>query len=440
MKILFVSPEFEEKGRGITGIIKSMINAAKAAGHEVGILVGYPDISFHKSKLLDEKIEHVYLQHYARDGKDSFKNLYPGGLRRKKNMAKILSSRAYLKYYEFPVKQEYFNSDPGILKNVDFCVKIPFCYQFINHGFSKLPIRMIGKSVRKFGVDMVITGAPMDITKKDVSPALLGQFVHDVMPLELIETPADNDTPRKFAKQLYAAATGSDIVFSNSQDTTAKVHEINSEANVVTVYGIASNKAHEVSESAILQNSGLTDNNYLMFVSVIEKRKNIINLLDAYSLAYDELNMPLVIVGGQGFGYKEIMAKYKSLSNKVRKNIIFTGFVSEEDKYTLLKHARGFVFPSVYEGIGLPVIEAFSCNLPVLTSRRGALPEAGGDAALYVENPYDVKEIASKMVQLAQDEKLRKELRANARKQIEKFTADKFNSRFKKGLESVSDK
>lgn len=436
MKILFVTPEFEEKGRGIGFILKSMITAAKAGGHEVGILAGYPNASFKKSQLLDEKIEHLYLQHYIRDGRDSFKYILPGtgGLRSRRNLVKIMAGMSYLSPSYMEINQEYIVDGPGLLKNVDFCVKIPFCYQFMIHGKPSIPYAAIRKAIRKYDIDLVITASPMDLARKWVKPAKLVQFVHDVMPVELLETPPDNDTPRKFAHQLHSAAYNSDLILVNSQDTGKKVREVNPDANIEVVYGCASSTPAEVHESAILQHHGLKKGKFLLFISSLERRKNLETLFDAYSLAMSDINMPLVLVGAPGFGFEKIYEKYESLDKSVQKNILFTGYISESDKYTLLKHARAMVWPSVYEGIGLPIIEAFANDLPVLTSRRGAIPEAGGEAALYVENPYDVGEIVEKMKQIVHDEELRKKLAAHADAQVAKFTPAKFQKRFLRAI------
>lgn len=434
MKILFVSTEFEEQARGITGIIKAMIAASKEAGHEVGVLAGYPYMSQRKNELLDLKVEHIYLQHYLETGK---KNIFPVGLRGRRAQAKIILGRTYLKSQEIKVDHSLVQRQSNLANKLDFVVRIPYVYHFINHGLGAIAKRTLKKAIKKYDIDLVITGAPMDITQKEVAPARLIQFVHDTMPIDMLETPADNQTPEKFAQQLHSAVSGSDIVLTNSQDTTHKVKELNPSANVHVLYGIASNKADKFKDDTYLLRKQLTKDNFLLFVSVIEKRKNIQTLMDAYTKVHTKLNMPLVIVGGKGFGYKDILQSHNDLPAEIRNNIIFTGFVSETDKYALLNNARAFVFPSLYEGIGLPIIEAFSSNLPVLTTNRGALPEAGGKAALYIQDPYDVDELSQALVRIATDESLRKTLRSHMAEQSARFTPEKFNERFKTALKSL---
>ena len=437
MKILFVSTEFEEQARGITGIIKAMIASAKADGHEVGILAGYPTSDRNESELLNKKVEHIYLQHYLATGK---KDIYPASLRSKKTLLSIIARRDYLKHKQVHIDHSLIRQPSNLANKLDYVVKIPYVYHFINHGLGSVPKRTLKQAVKKYGIDLVITGAPMDLKQEEVAPARLVQFVHDTMPIDMLETPADNETPQRFARQLYAAVTGSDMVFTNSKDTASKVHEINPNAEVKILYGTASSRADLFKDSSYLKRKGLEKNNYLVFVSVVERRKNLQTLFDAYMKAYPKLNMPLVIVGGKGYGYKEIVKHHADLPDAIRKNIILAGFVSETDKYALLNNARAFVFPSLYEGIGLPIIEAFFSNLPVLTSRKGALPEAGGEAALYIEDPYDVDEVSDALIKIATDDSLRDKLRANIPKQTAKFTPEKFAERFKKAIHELEEK
>lgn len=435
MKILFVTTEFEEQARGITGIVKSMIRAAKADGHEVGILAGYPNEKFKHHDILDQKIEHINLQHYLISGK---KEIFPKNLNSKKEQLKLLSKGKYLSFSEFRVDHALVTDQRNMANLLDYVIKIPFCYHFINHGLDAIPKRVLKRAIKKSGVDLVITGAPMSLSKLDVAPAKLAQFVHDTMPVDMLETPADNNTPFRFARQFYSAAAESDMVFVNSKDTENKVLEVNPSADTQVVYGTATATPKGSPKTAILKTLDIEEGNYLLYISVVEKRKNVIGLIDAFALIHNKLNMPLIIVGGKGYGNEDIQKHYDSLPANIRSKIFFTGFVSENDKYMLLNNARTFVFPSFYEGIGLPIIEALSSGIPVVTSDRGALPEAGGTSAFYIKDPYDVTEIADAIYNVSTNEKLRKSLLKNADKQTAKFTIEKFNKRFTEGLRRLT--
>jgi glycosyltransferase involved in cell wall biosynthesis len=130
----------------------------------------------------------------------------------------------------------------------------------------------------------------------------------------------------------------------------------------------------------------------------------------------------LVIVGKKGWLYEPILAAPEKfgISDRVK----FLDYVSDSDLPLLYKYATCYVLPSLYEGFGLPVLEAMKHDCPVITSNISSMPEAGGDAALYVD-PLNVEDIAEKMVQLVENEKLRKELIEKGRKQVKKFSWEK---------------
>ncbi len=437
MKILFVSPDIEEKARGINFILKSLVKAAEAEGHEVGLLVGYPDgQAFEKSAQINNKVEHIYLQHYLREGRSSFRYIIPGGYSRR-NIAKTILRTDFFKTKEVKVNTDYLSGSSGLEKQLNFFIRSPFFYQFLVRNYVRTSRMLIKRLVKKHKIDLVICASPTVIRSSDVGSAKLAHFVHDVMPFELIEAPPDNDTPNRYAHQFYSSVTNSDLLMANSEDTAGKIKEVNPEANVHVLYGTASSPPKDVPQTSILQNMDLRSKRYLLFTSTLEKRKNIENLLDGYSMIASKINMPLVLVGGPGYGFEDIEAKFRSLSPEVRNNVRFTGYVSEADKYTLFKNAMMFVFPSVYEGIGLVIFEAMLNDLPVITSNRGALPEAGGDAAFYVEDPYNPKEIADAIVKVANDAKLREDMVAKGHKVVSKFTLEKFEARFNKALESI---
>ena len=105
----------------------------------------------------------------------------------------------------------------------------------------------------------------------------------------------------------------------------------------------------------------------------------------------------------------------------LEQDVIFTGFVEEKDLPYLLSGAKAFCFPSLYEGFGLPVLEAMACGCPVITSNVSSLPEVAGDAAILVD-PYDVQQISDAMARLLTDDRLSKELRNKGLQQAKKFS------------------
>lgn len=174
------------------------------------------------------------------------------------------------------------------------------------------------------------------------------------------------------------------------------------------------------------------DGKYILFVGTLQPRKNIVKLIEAFSKLDKDLE--LVIVGRKGWQYEEILSapdKY-GVKDKVR----FLDSVTSEDLPSFYKNAEFFILPSLYEGFGLPVLEAMSYGCPVITSNISSLPEAGGDGALYVD-PGDVNDIALKMKKLLEDDKLRNDLIKKGYDQVKKFSWEKSARETLKVLEEV---
>jgi glycosyltransferase involved in cell wall biosynthesis len=147
---------------------------------------------------------------------------------------------------------------------------------------------------------------------------------------------------------------------------------------------------------------------FILYVGTLEPRKNIPTLLKAfYKLKKQGIKHKLVITGKKGWKYKSIFETIEKLN--LQKDVIFTGYVPDEDLPALYNAADLFVYPSIYEGFGLPPLEAMQCGTPVITSNTSSLPEVVGDAGIMV-NPYDVDELANKMYEVLTNDGLREEL------------------------------
>src|SRR4030042_6657479 len=140
---------------------------------------------------------------------------------------------------------------------------------------------------------------------------------------------------------------------------------------------------------------------YILYFGTIEPRKNIFGLIKAFELLKEKnkdfKNVSLVIGGGKGWLFKEIFEAAEK--SKYAKQIIFTGFVSPEDKTYLYNLAELFVYPSFFEGFGFPPLEAMACGVPTITSNTSSLPEIAGEAAIMID-PYDIEELAWAMAKI----------------------------------------
>ncbi|MGA2587513.1 MAG: glycosyltransferase family 1 protein [Candidatus Aminicenantales bacterium] len=151
---------------------------------------------------------------------------------------------------------------------------------------------------------------------------------------------------------------------------------------------------------------------YIFSLSTLEPRKNFPRLIEAYSLLPGDAQtrLPLVVAGGSGWKNEEIYATIRRLG--LEKKIKFLGYISEMDRAPLMREAALFVLPSLYEGFGMPVLEAMACGTPVVTSARGAIPEIGGDAVVYAD-PLRAESIARSITTVLEDRDLRTRLSAS---------------------------
>lgn len=172
-------------------------------------------------------------------------------------------------------------------------------------------------------------------------------------------------------------------------------------------------KQYRIIEDKIKNESVLKKYNitkpYLMTIGRLEKKKNTVNIIKAFDKLREEERgkgeeLQLLLIGKSGFGYEEVK---QAIENSSYKNDIITpGWVENEDLPYLMSAAEVFVFPSLYEGFGIPILEAQACGTPVVCSRGSSLEEIGGDACVYVD-PSKVDDIATGIEKVLQDKELR---------------------------------
>ena len=164
---------------------------------------------------------------------------------------------------------------------------------------------------------------------------------------------------------------------------------------------------------------------YLLYVGTLQPRKNLARTIAAFArvaAAPAFAGLQLVLAGKKGWLYDDLFAQVERMGLADR--VLFPGYVEDADLPALLSGALAFVFPSLYEGFGIPVLEAGACGVPVITSNTSSLPEVAGDAALLVD-PHDVDAIAEAMTRLVTDEALRAELSQQGLANVQRFSWEK---------------
>lgn len=257
--------------------------------------------------------------------------------------------------------------------------------------------------------------------------------LHDLVPLRLPYTTADKK--RAYYRLCHHIAREADHILTVSEASRTDLINILgvSEDRVSNLYqasDIASTLSG-VDEAYItryvegLLNTG--PRQYFLYFGAIEPKKNVARLLEAYLAS--SARSRLVIVGGPGWGGEQDVKLLQSLvSLDAGKRIIWLGYLPRDMLAMLIAGARATIFPSLYEGFGLPVLESMALGTPVITSTTSSLPEVAGDAALLVD-PYDVHAIARAILRMDESEELRAELAQRGRVQAEIFSTAAYAKR-----------
>lgn len=163
---------------------------------------------------------------------------------------------------------------------------------------------------------------------------------------------------------------------------------------------------------------------YFVFAGALHPRKNVVNLLKAFVdfKKRQRSNMKLVVVGRMAWKYEEVEEMKATMPFK--DEVKWVGYMNVEELSKVIGGAYALVYASLFEGFGIPILEALKCNVPAVVSNTSSMPEVAGDAALLVD-PTDSRDIADKMEKLYKDERLRSQLIAAAPAQVQKFTWDK---------------
>lgn len=158
---------------------------------------------------------------------------------------------------------------------------------------------------------------------------------------------------------------------------------------------------------------------YVLAVGTLEPRKNLRTLLEAYATLKSDQRQPLVVVGGQGWSFDQTKALIGELG--LTQEVIFTGYVPDEDLPAIYAGSTVFVFPTHYEGFGIPVAEAMAVGVPVICSNTSSVPEVAGDAARMFD-PKNVKELAEALQEVLGSSRIQKQMAADSKRQGQKFS------------------
>jgi glycosyltransferase involved in cell wall biosynthesis len=262
--------------------------------------------------------------------------------------------------------------------------------------------------------------------------------IHDLVPLRLPFTTEDNK--RQLFRLLKKIAREADHIVTVSESSKRDIIELLGieERRITNTYQTVEfpREWTERPVTAIanqLEGSfGLALRDYLLFYGALEPKKNVRRLIDAYLISGVDVPLVLVVAGGwQNEAEMRLLAERSGGERepkRSRRRVHRLDYVSSSNLVTLIRGARAVVFPSLYEGFGLPVLEAMVLGTPVVASRESSLPEIAGDAALLVD-PYDTDQIARAITTIVNDGDLRAELSRRGIAQAAKFSVENYRER-----------
>ena len=201
----------------------------------------------------------------------------------------------------------------------------------------------------------------------------------------------------------------------------------NTKKDLIDLYDVSENKidvvyeGYEKVESEKLKVKSGNEKPYLLFIGRIEERKNIINIVKSFEILKEKFGISheLILVGRCGHGYDKIQ-KY-ILDSKFKIEIKELGFISEKEKWELLKNADVFVFPTLYEGFGIPILEAQSVGCSVLAANNSSIPEITNGSVLLCDHT-DAESIAENIYHLISNEKLKNDIILKGLENVKRFS------------------
>ncbi|MDL2227635.1 glycosyltransferase family 4 protein [Odoribacter sp. OttesenSCG-928-L07] len=347
-----------------------------------------------------------------------------------KRITKNHPEHQFFFFFDRPYSEEFIFSD-----NVTPVVVHPqartniLWYLFFEWG--------IPRALKKYKIDAFISTDGW-VSLKTKVPTL--NVVHD---LNFVHYPEFFTTKKALAyynKYTPKYIKRSDRIIAVSEYTKQDVINVyGADENLIdVVYNAASNCCFSLSqnEQETIRNKYSAGDKYFIYVGTFYKRKNLANLLrafDKYKSMSSDSNK-LMIVGNRKTTNDEIEDTYNNMLHK--DSVIFTGYLPQDELNKVVASSIAQVYVSIFEGFGIPIVEAFNAETAVITSNTTSMPEVAGDAALIVD-PYNVDEIANAMLTISNDENLRQQLIEKGRQRRSLFDWDKSAEKFWSSFEKM---
>jgi len=259
------------------------------------------------------------------------------------------------------------------------------------------------------------------LTVHDIAPVMLPEYYTRVVPDRILRF--------DFAVVLPKLIENCDLIivdsYSTMTDLIAKFGVLKEKLTVIHL-GVDTSFFHPHSDCSQVKRKYNLRRSYLLYVGDDGSRKNLKTLISAYASIFQEIPNDLVLIGpiseNKIRGYINSSDLPSHVKKEAQRRITVLGYVAYEDLPRIYGAATALIFPSLYEGFGLPPLEAMACNAPVVLSDNSSLREVAGDAGLYINDPLNSADISGKILEIITDESLRESLRSKGSTQAHRFS------------------
>lgn len=421
-----------EKGTGVSTYARNLSYELKDSGHEVGVLYGGRAYSGKNSILkeidfFDSMPIRGFFQRYTEALSDFFFFAAPTHPKQVPVTDRVIKTTFKSR---MPLADELWNSH-ALFERADIWFEL---------------FGMLKSVCLPSDVDLMHWTYPLPIRAKGVPNVYT---LHDLVPLRLPYTTLD--AKKSYLKLMKRIAASADAILTVSENSRNDIIDLIGcpETKVFNTYQSVNvpQKLRDTPDEAVKREvEGVFDlpyKEYFLFFGSIEPKKNIGRLIEGYLAS--KVQGPLVIVGARAWKSEQELRLINPGSNnyleqienitRSRERIRRFDYASFPLLVSLIRGARAVVFPSLYEGFGLPVLESMQLGTPVISSKEGSVPEVAGEAAILVD-PHDPRALAEAIIEVDQSAELRDELSAKGRVQAEKFSSAAHQAR----LQSIYDK
>ncbi len=318
------------------------------------------------------------------------------------------------------------STDGAIEFNISKNVEIYEPKKFFNKIFkSYWRTFKISKKIKEHNLDVYhgLSGELPSKANKNTNTKLI-VTIHDLIFLRFPELYKPIDRKIYYQKAKYACDTADRIIAISEQTKSDIIQFLEiDEAKIDIVYQgcnpLYHNEVDTNKKIEVAQKYNLPEN-YILNVGTIEKRKNSLSILKA--IKEGNIKMPLLIVGKETEYQNEII-QFAS-ENKLQKRLIILNYVPLEDLPAIYQQAFMFVYPSVFEGFGIPILEAIYSKIPVITTKGGVFSETGGHSSIYIEL-NDIKKLSEAIIKLIEDDEIRNKIIKDGLEFVQKFNDDR---------------